>query len=128
MNILLIEDERILAELIRLFLQSQGHTITLAVDGQAGIDSYMHSLGSNYLFDLVITDYRMPIKDGGQVVKEILSVKPSQKIILSTAFSIDYVNAPTNIPTERVHVLKKPYDFDELEKLIETLFQKQVAR
>jgi YesN/AraC family two-component response regulator len=88
----------------------------------------MHSLGSNYLFDLVITDYRMPIKDGGQVVKEILSVKPSQKIILSTAFSIDYVNAPTNIPTERVHVLKKPYDFDELEKLIETLFQKQVAR
>jgi len=127
MKILLIEDERILAELIRLFLQSQGHTITLASDGQAGIDSYMRSLDSNYLFDLVITDYRMPRKDGGQVVREIFSVKPDQKIILSTAFSIDYVRAPTDIPTEMVHVLKKPYDFNELETLIETLFEKQVA-
>lgn len=127
MKILLIEDERILAELIRLFLQSQGHTITLASDGQAGIDSYMRSLDSNYLFDLVITDYRMPRKDGGQVVREIFSVKPDQKIILSTAFSIDYVQSPIDIPTEMVHVLKKPYDFNELETLIETLFEKQVA-
>ena len=127
MNILLIEDERILAELIRLFLQSQGYTVTLASDGQAGITSYMRSLDSNAPFDLVITDYRMPIKDGGQVIREIFSVKPNQKIILSTAFSIDYVHAPTDIPTEMVRVLKKPYDFDELQTLIETLFERQVA-
>src|SRR5439155_26809370 len=82
MKILLIEDERILAELIRLFLQSQGHTITLASDGQAGIDSYMRSLDSNYLFDLVITDYRMPRKDGGQVVTEIFQVIQEKKSIL----------------------------------------------
>ena len=76
MKILLIEDEPFIDETVKLFLKSKGHHVTSARDGQSGMDSFMRSINECNLFDLVITDYRMPLKDGAQVIREISAIKP----------------------------------------------------
>ncbi len=119
MKILVIEDEITFAELYRIFLKSKGHNVTVALDGQQGIDSYLHSAP----FDLVITDYRMPKKDGLHVIKKILSVNRDQEIILATAYNIENEHQLTAIITEKVHILKKPFDFEELEMLIKKHYE-----
>ena len=113
MKILVIEDEVTFADLYKIFLESTGHNVTLTLDGQQGLDVYFH----NGPFDLVITDYRMPKKDGSIVIKEIISVNPDQAIILATAYNIEE-NLATTMGTGNVKILKKPFDFEQLEMLI----------
>jgi DNA-binding NtrC family response regulator len=117
LKILVIEDEVTFAELYRIFLVSKGHTVTAAFDGQQGMDAYFR----NRPFDLVITDYRMPKKDGSIIIKEILSVDPDQEIILATAYNIEKENLANNFNTANIKILKKPFDFEQLEMVIGTL-------
>ena len=118
MKILLIEDEKDIASLCRVYLQKKGHGVTLAVDGQAGIDTYMRESNLGFPFDLVVTDFRMPIKSGADVINEILAVNPRQRIILATAFGDDYARV-ARFRKERVPVLTKPFGFDDLGKLVQ---------
>ena len=126
MRILIVEDEKFIAEQCRTFLKSRGHDITTASDGQSGMYCYKRSLDDGEPFDLVITDYRMPIKDGAQVIKEIFSLKPDQKIILATAFSMDYAKE-AGISKEKVPVLTKPFSFEDLEEVIQKKNSKAAA-
>jgi DNA-binding response OmpR family regulator len=121
MKILVVEDEIVFSDLYRIFLQSKGHEVTIALDGQQGVNSYLR----NAPFDLVITDYRMPKKDGFNVIKEILSVNQDQEFILATAYNIEKEHQMNTINATRVQILKKPFDFDELEIMIGKVVQKQ---
>ena len=114
---LVIEDENVFADLYRIYLESKGHRVVVALDGQQGIDSYLN----NAPFDLVITDYRMPKKNGLQVIKEILSMNRDQEIVLATAYNIEKEQLAITSNTSNVKILKKPFDFEDLEELIETL-------
>jgi DNA-binding response OmpR family regulator len=58
-------------------------------------------------FDLLIVDYRMPKKDGGQVIEEIRTVKPDQKIMLMSAFSQDILGMENG---KHLEILTKPFD------------------
>ena len=49
----------------------------LAIDGAMGLESY-----NDFKPDLVITDWNMPKKNGGEVAKSIKNQNPSQRIIL----------------------------------------------
>ena len=118
MKILYIEDEKDIANLCQIFLHRKGHSVTMTVNGQAGIDAYMREFSSGTPFDLVITDYRMPIKCGAQVINEILAVRPEQRIILTTAYGNDYARE-AGIQKDKVPVLTKPFGFDDLGKLVE---------
>ena len=117
LKILIVEDEPFIADICRKFLQSQGHVVTAASDGQEGIDLYRDGIEFDDPFELVITDFRMPRKDGAQLIREILSIDPNQRIILTTAYGAEY--AQLGIPQDKVPVLTKPFSFDDLGRLIE---------
>lgn len=117
MIILIIEDEKEIANQWRLFLEGQGHIVRTASDGESGLYHYRRSLGDEAPFDLVITDYRMPLKNGAKVIEEILTLKPDQIIILATAYNMDLAREE-GIPRNKVSILTKPFTFDELENLI----------
>lgn len=65
-DILLVEDDILIAETIALVLEDAGHAVTRAVDGVAA-----YHLFRDRRFDLVIADFRMPFADGASLVDMI---------------------------------------------------------
>ncbi len=58
-NILLVEDKPITQKVVKLMLNSLGHEVTLANNGQDCVEIYEHGK-----FDLVLMDIQMPVMDG----------------------------------------------------------------
>lgn len=65
-KILVVDDEKAIADIIKFNLEKEGYKVTTAYDGQEGIESVKEVNP-----DLVILDVMMPRKDGFQVLKEI---------------------------------------------------------
>src|ERR1041385_3991928 len=122
MKILVAEDEPNIAESYKLLLEFKGHEVVLTRDGEECTHSYKQSLSASSIssFDLVILDYRMPKKDGIQVAKEILSLVPTQRILLATAYVQDIsISRLQEIPATRgVELIQKPFDFDTFLNLV----------
>lgn len=59
LRIVLIEDSLVTSELLQLFLRRGGHTVSLAADGEAGLDMLLSEV-----FDLALVDFHLPKKNG----------------------------------------------------------------
>ena len=115
-KVLVAEDEPELLKAFKLLLQNEGYQAVTAKDGQECIDVYKSELKrtkeNSPPFDMVLLDYRMPKKNGAEVAIEILALCPTQKLMMVTAFS--GVNELIDIKLKKIHVMPKPFDFDEL--------------
>jgi CheY-like chemotaxis protein len=67
---LVVEDHHLYRELLQLVLEENGFHVTTAKDGMEAI-KYLS--GENNSFHLIITDYNMPLVDGKEVVKYVLT-------------------------------------------------------
>ena len=59
MNLLVVEDEKRMAELLRKGLEEEGHRVVCAANGIEGLE-----LSKGYDFDMIILDIMMPGLDG----------------------------------------------------------------
>lgn len=129
-KILIVEDEKSMREVLRILLEGEGHEVATASDGLEGI-----SCIEKDIFDLVITDMKMPKADGFEVLKRIKEISPDTIVVMITAFgnietaieamklgAYDYINKPFNIEDIRLRVRKaieKKREREELEVLRE---------
>jgi two-component system response regulator PilR (NtrC family) len=129
-KILIVEDEKSMREVLRILLEGEGHEVTTASDGLEGM-SYIEK----DIFDLVITDVKMPRADGFEVLKRIKEISPDTIVVMITAFgniesaikamklgAYDYINKPFNIEDIRLRVgkaIEKKREREELEVLRE---------
>ncbi|MCB0834081.1 MAG: response regulator [Bacteroidetes bacterium] len=118
MNILVIDDEPAIRDVIFEFLTMMDHSVTVAEDGEAGLNEFKHSL-----FDLVITDLMMPKLNGLEMVARMRALKEGQRVILLSGSDLDGMNFPTNRTTKQ---LSKPFSFDRLMETIQS-FDKDPA-
>ncbi len=75
-HILVIDDESQIRLLLRQMLESEGHVVTDAPDGNKGVNCYRENPA-----DLVIMDLVMPNKDGIETIGELKNKYPDIKII-----------------------------------------------
>lgn len=75
-HILVIDDESPIRLMLRMILESEGHTVTEACDGAEGINCYREKQA-----DLIITDIIMPEKEGIETIITLKKEYPSIKII-----------------------------------------------
>mgnify|MGYP003651025787 FL=1 len=66
-TILLVDDDELTCFLIKEILEGGGHNVTIANDGQAGVEALRNTAG----VDLVIMDIVMPVMNGFEAVKAI---------------------------------------------------------
>ena len=109
-NILLVEDEPMLAKLLKRALEKSGYTVTIAENGKEAFCIW-DSPGSG--FDLVLTDRTMPVMSGTELAKKILDKQDDAKIILCTGFS-DQVDEGEAMKLGIKRYLKKPVGNNEL--------------
>ena len=119
MKILIIEDEKLLADSLKTMLEKRGFTVEVAYDGEEGEQYAM--LG---VYDLLIMDVMMPKMDGYQLAKKIRSQRCSTPILMLTAKStledrIHGLNAGAD------YYLTKPFDSRELLACINALLRRQ---
>ena len=119
MKILIIEDEKLLADSIRTMLESKGFQVEAVYDGETGAD--YAELG---IYDLLILDVMMPGLNGYQVARKVRSQRLGTPILMLTAKSgledrIEGLNAGAD------YYLTKPFDMRELLACINALLRRQ---
>ena len=115
MKILVAEDEPGLLQIYKVLFESHGYEVITTKNGQECVEAYEAELGktteNTTPFDMVVLDYRMPIKNGVEAAKEILVLCPGQKLLMVTAYS--GVLDSKGEKLKQMKVLSKPFDFDK---------------
>ena len=115
-NILLVvEDEEALRSAVSKMLRRKGCTVSEAADGLTGID---HLLASASKIDVVLLDLTLPGMSGIEVSDELRRIQPDLKVILTSAYSRDWVQDSFGNRQPWFYI-RKPYHFSELSGLIQ---------
>jgi len=113
-SILVVEDEEMLAELVRVTLTENGHQVQVARDGQEALEKL-----ASQEFDLIISDIKMPGMDGQALYHELQRKFPhlTERIIFVTGDTVSQTTAEF-LEETGVPVLEKPFRPSELLKVL----------
>ncbi|HXR93684.1 MAG TPA: response regulator, partial [Steroidobacteraceae bacterium] len=120
LRILLVDDDPMLIKSMDDILQADGHAVTVAGGGQAGIDAFAASVKAGTPFALVITDLGMPHVDGRRVAAAVKAASPTTPVIMLTGWGQRLV-AENDIPPHVNRVLNKPPRLNELRQALAEL-------
>lgn len=120
LHILVIDDDPLIIESVRSILEHDGHRITTADGGQAGIDTFIEAQKNKDRVDAVITDLGMPHVDGRRVAMAIKAASPATPIILMTGWG-QRLTAENDVPAHVDHVLNKPPKLAQLRAVLTEL-------
>lgn len=129
MHILIAEDDKDLLDQYVDALNEKGHTVTRTNDGDECVKIYeMRYLAKQSddnlsLFDAVILDYQMPIKNGLDTAQEILKINPHQRIIFASGFVQETFFESIKNLKQITEIMKKPF---ALQALVDTLEDKEI--
>ncbi len=113
LRILVVDDDPLLIKSLRDTLEDDGHIVTVADGGKAGIDAFVPAVGSPAPFDVVITDLGMPYVDGRKVASSVKAAAPATPVILLTGWGQRLI-AEGDVPPHVDRVLNKPPKLHEL--------------
>ena len=85
-KVLLVEDEEDAREILGFYLDTIFDEVEIACDGEQGLALYTQAFNENKVFDLVLTDIRMPNKDGLCMIEDITKINDQQKFIIVSAY------------------------------------------
>lgn len=119
MKILIVEDEKLLAESIAKMLESKGFDVETVYDGESGAE--YAELG---IYDLLILDVMMPKMDGYAVARSVRAKRCSTPILMLTARS-SLEDRITGLNAGADYYLTKPFDMRELMACINALLRRQ---
>jgi len=80
-KLLIVEDEKNLCVLYKEELTKEGYKVTAVMDADAALE-----LVKKHKFDLIITDIRMPVKNGIDLITQIMALRKDIPIIINTAY------------------------------------------
>ena len=119
MKILVIEDEKMLADSIRALLEKKGFQVETVYDGETGAE--YAELG---IYDLLILDVMMPGLDGYQVARKVRASRCTTPILMLTAKS-SVEDRILGLNAGADYYLTKPFDSRELLACINALLRRQ---
>ena len=108
MRILIVEDEKSLADLVANRLKKEKYTVDISNDGEEGLYNALLDI-----YDLIILDIMLPGKDGIEILKEIKKNNIKSKVIMLTAKS-ELEDKLLGFSAGANDYVAKPFHIDEL--------------
>jgi len=118
-KILVVDDEKSLRDVMSIMLKRAGYDVTEAADGEEAIGQV-----GKEIYDLVITDLRMPKADGMEVLKAVKSSSPETVVLVVTAFGTAD-SAVEAMKQGAYDYLTKPFQVDEVQLIIRNALEKR---
>jgi DNA-binding NtrC family response regulator len=122
MKILVVDDEEGARELFFTILSDEGYDIILANNGEEALARF-----KGEAYDLVITDIKMPVMDGLQLLQEIRKTGSKTDVIMVTAYGEveSYLKAMSLGAAEYIN---KPIRIKELKRIVHKVLTERKAR
>ena len=119
MKILVVEDEKLLADSIETLLRERGYETDAVYDGESAV-----AYAETGVYDLIILDVMMPRMNGFQVSKHLRSSHMSIPILMLTARS-ELLDRVEGLNAGADYYLTKPFDARELLACVNALLRRQ---
>ena len=113
-RILLADDQPEVRELTKMLLGMDEHIVTEAANGREAL-----ALFQQERFDLVITDYTMPLMKGDELARNIKRLAPSEPVLMITGSASE----PEGIRGSVDAFLEKPFSFQDLRQAVARLLR-----
>ena len=122
-KILIAEDNQAVGETFVSILEKRGNQVTWAKDGTEALDIYckenlIATHDGKKPFDVVIMDFGMPKMTGTDVVKGILMLQQTQRIVFCTAYGRDLIRETPEFE-KGIEILEKPVSLAQLLNVVE---------
>ena len=129
LNILIAEDEEDIAEQYKMGFEDRGHKVKITHNGIECINEYRRARQTldgedPIIYDAVIIDHNMPLKNGDILAEEIREINPEQTIVFATAYGNQLIAGLDSF--EDVDIVAKPLSIRNLIKLVEERFYNKV--
>jgi len=119
MRLLVVEDERRLADTLVDILQDQKYLVDVCYDGESGLDNALSGI-----YDAVIMDIMMPKMNGFEVVRAMRREGNATPVLLLTART-DTADKVTGLDCGADYYLTKPFEIEELLACVRALLRRQ---
>ena len=112
-KIMVVDDEPLVCEAVKMLLEFDGHEVVTAGNGSEAL-----ALFEQGRFDLVITDYNMPGMKGDELALALKARRPGQPVIMLTAHA--EMIKTTTVPLTGVdQLVSKPFQLADLRAAIQ---------
>ncbi|MET0514385.1 MAG: sigma-54 dependent transcriptional regulator [Nitrospiraceae bacterium] len=118
-KILVVDDEQSMRDVLSIMLKRAGYSVTTASDGEEAV-GHIHK----EIFDLVITDLRMPKMGGLDVLKTVKACSPETVVLVITAFA-SAESAVEAMKHGAYDYLTKPFQVDEVQLIIRNALERR---
>jgi len=116
-KILIVDDEKDIAEIIWKILEFKGYEVELAKSGYESIEK-----AKKISFDLCLLDIKLPDINGMEVFLKLKEINPQIRVIMMTGFAMEYLIEEAR--KEGVYAcIHKPFNIEKLFELIEEVLK-----
>ena len=116
-SVLIVEDDRNIAELLQMYLEKEGYAVTVAPDGGQGLNKFR-----SIKPDLVLLDVMMPVMDGWSVCRAIRAESTTPIIMLTAKGETD--DKATGLRSGADDYVTKPFEMKEVLARIEAVLRR----
>jgi DNA-binding response OmpR family regulator len=120
-RVLLAEDDRDMREMIASALRADGHHVDEAADGRTALVRIARAISASNAYQLVISDIRMPICGGLEILEDLRRQNTDVPMILMTAFGDETMQSA--VRAQGAILLNKPFDLDELRVTVVSMME-----
>ncbi|MDY7030831.1 MAG: sigma-54 dependent transcriptional regulator [Thermodesulfobacteriota bacterium] len=121
-KILIVDDEPSMLEFLEIMLKKEGYNVTCSTSGKEAID-----LCKKNLYDMVITDIKMPKVSGLDVLHHVKELSPETIVILITAYAT-METAVQAMKEGAYDYISKPFKVAEIKMIIKNALEKKKQR
>ena len=116
-SVLVVEDDKNIADLLELYLQKEGYAVTVAYDGGEGLSKFRATEP-----DLVLLDVMMPVMDGYELVRAIRAKSDTPVIMLTAKAETD--DKVAGLRSGADDYITKPFEMKEVLARIEAVLRR----
>ena len=117
-RLLIVDDEENMRELLKDFFEDEGFKVEVAADGMQALEKMDKSV------NIVISDNRMPVMEGMELLDKIKEEYPETQVIIITAYSTPKL-AVEAYKRGAAAYITKPFNPDELLKKVKEILRVQ---